>query len=500
MLIVLTIATASAAQPSRGEGRLSAAQPPLLAGNVRALASAATAEIPTTSVIRLYAVEADVEIHRVRMSVLEAPFGDVATNPTYANETFSMRDVSIHFRPGVDGRAYVHAWNGLDVIIATTGWRAAADPTPESYEYKMNTSLPFFFSDAPPAGAAAIPDGEATLGRSTQASLFFAEGELEIRGRDGTRHERLGTQSERGASGPLAAAPYRTDAYVFVTINASELDGGFPLKNARVAVDAMQFEGSVTFEGATGSINVGNRHYPLVDARVQIVGVATILPPDSARPEGWAVSGDFTSLRFWDGRDVIDTTVRDVGIAAFLTLTLLAATGLGRELLGAILASFYTRIKPSRALESPERAQLYAYVTAQPGEHLRDLQRAMKWGWGTLHYHLAVLRKSDLIVIERAGKHVLAYPRTRSGEAAEHRLSLRGQAANIYAALSDSSTTRSELARRLGLSRQLVAHHLSLLEREGLVVVEDGRPKGYRRRREEATFVAPQPMASQRSR
>lgn len=482
MFLLFVAINASAAQPSTGEALLETWLPPLLAGNVTLEGTEAAVQLPIESIVTLEASHAVIEVHRIRMTVVETPAGDIATRPEYANESRTMRNASILFRPAADARAYIHGWGPLKLQADVGGWRPKVDPTPEPYEYKMNAPLPFFFSDEPPHSALNLHAAGATMGAVPSALVFFAEGELEVTSIDGNYHEQLGTQKERAAPHLLGSSPYRIDSYSFVTIEARDIAGGFPMDTARIAANTLRFHGSATFDDATGLIQVADRQYPVANTRVQIHGDATMASLDDRSPAKWIVRGAFTSIRFWDGRNVVDTTVRDAGIAALVTLATLAITRVGREVLATTLARLYTRIKSSRVLDNPERAELYSYVTKHPGQHLRELQRAMGWGWGSLHYHLGVLRKANVIDTKRAGKHTLVYPHVHHGDTTEHRLMLRGQAANVYAALAEVGATQSELAARLGLSRQLIAHHLVLLERDGLLIVEDARPKRYRRK------------------
>jgi DNA-binding transcriptional ArsR family regulator len=56
------------------------------------------------------------------------------------------------------------------------------------------------------------------------------------------------------------------------------------------------------------------------------------------------------------------------------------------------------------ALELDARRQIYEYILATPGTHLRGVHRAVKLPFGQVLYHLNYLEKLELVVVKKDGK------------------------------------------------------------------------------------------------
>jgi DNA-binding transcriptional ArsR family regulator len=56
------------------------------------------------------------------------------------------------------------------------------------------------------------------------------------------------------------------------------------------------------------------------------------------------------------------------------------------------------------ALELDARRQIYEYILATPGTHLRGVHRAVALPFGQVLYHLNYLEKLDLVVVKKDGK------------------------------------------------------------------------------------------------
>lgn len=95
-------------------------------------------------------------------------------------------------------------------------------------------------------------------------------------------------------------------------------------------------------------------------------------------------------------------------------------------------------------------------------------------------HHLRALERDGLVRLERHAKHVHVYHAGSPGRGPESLLGVRGAAASLFEALlAAGPATQGELGARLGISAQLVSHHLRGLVRRGLVEVQGGRPKRY---------------------
>lgn len=225
--------------------------------------------------------------------------------------------------------------------------------------------------------------------------------------------------------------------------------------------------GSVTRDGATTTFD---------DAQVTGEGELSVgLSGDAGRPARYAAEGDWSRLDV-NGAAVLPPprtfptppAAASAGVAA---LAVGLAAILGRGVLGRALGfAFYTRIAPARLLDHDVRARIHDLVAAQPGIHLRALQRELHTEWGTLSFHVAMLERSGILVMRRDGRY--------------RALFLAGVTANPPAPLVRNATARhiydaipadggpialDELRGRVDVARQLLSYHLERLCEAGLV-------------------------------
>lgn len=424
---------------------------------------------------------AHVEIKRVSMPVLESPVGDISYQPEFTNETIEIRNGTISILPVAGAIIRLHGHGRiemnadpakslpLDYHSARSGfhYRAPSETRPFYYNAE-GVDEAFVLNDTQGLRVSFAGDGE----------VFVIGAIVRTSDAHGTTETALGESSQRDATVPHA----RRDEYAFMTIQAvgltfrAEHPAGLEATQAQFAVN-----GEVRFHALDGFTEAGRTRFPNLIGGGGLIGAIRIQSPEETAEglrykfegkfEGVALGDQFVKTNNLEGAAAIGI------IAALATLV----TAHARATLGSFAGALYTRIARSSVLENPARQRALDHLQQFPGTHFRDLQRAMGWGWGTLHYHLAVLRKANLIVIERAGKHALAYPRAMVIGGPELRLTLRGQASRVYDALDQDGATQSELVEQLGLSRQLVAHHLARLEEDHLLEVVDGRPKVYKR-------------------
>lgn len=60
--------------------------------------------------------------------------------------------------------------------------------------------------------------------------------------------------------------------------------------------------------------------------------------------------------------------------------------------------------------EQPVRRRLLGLIRMQPGIHASELARGMDESWGTVQYHLNLLRKADLVQSVEAGRERRFFP------------------------------------------------------------------------------------------
>src|SRR5581483_6111352 len=200
VIVGLLLFLPSAAAAS--EARLRTAQPPAWTGSLDVAASDVAVAYRLAPHVTLQVRDAAFEIVRVRMSVAETPLGDVAYQPEYANESFEEASASLDFAPRALGVLYAHYAGGAPVALAMRGLDARAfapSARPDDYAYKMNSSLPFFFRDAPPLDAWEIGPEGARVTAQAPGVLFATEGAMRIRTAQGERVEELGAHASRAA-------------------------------------------------------------------------------------------------------------------------------------------------------------------------------------------------------------------------------------------------------------------------------------------------------------
>ncbi len=150
----------------------------------------------------------------------------------------------------------------------------------------------------------------------------------------------------------------------------------------------------------------------------------------------------------------------EIGLLAFLQL---------------ILVPLFVRIKKEHVLDHFTRGQIFGFIKANPGTHYLAIQEHLELENGVLAYHLKVLEREDYIVSVRDGIYRRFYPRHIKIPTRERQLT-RVQLDILAALKSNPGTSQNGLARVLGESKQVVAYHMKVLTRAGLVRVErDGQ-------------------------
>lgn len=146
------------------------------------------------------------------------------------------------------------------------------------------------------------------------------------------------------------------------------------------------------------------------------------------------------------------------------------------HLAGRIVAPFYTRIARDDIATHPARSRICEHLTQAPGVHLRDLHRRIGGAWGTFSFHLGMLRQAGVIRFERDGRYVAIYlahqeiaragPRTVTAQKVLEALPHDGSPMPV-----------TKLRERVGLSRQLLDHHLAALVQQERIVIDAARPR-----------------------
>lgn len=135
----------------------------------------------------------------------------------------------------------------------------------------------------------------------------------------------------------------------------------------------------------------------------------------------------------------------------------------------ALLAPLYTRLARQQILEHGTREAIYGHIEANPGVHLRELQRALDLKHGTMLHHLGMLRRQGFVKVVRDGPHLRHYL-TGTALRVEGRDPLRDEVVDHIAA--NPGVTNAAVAAALGKRPSLTHYHVERLAEEGVIVKE----------------------------
>lgn len=124
----------------------------------------------------------------------------------------------------------------------------------------------------------------------------------------------------------------------------------------------------------------------------------------------------------------------------------------------------------------PTRERILQHLRMLPGDHLRSIARVLRMGVGEARYHLHILRKHGLVREEKVRHRVRFYPADSKSEADRNLLfrkhwvhrDLRVRV--LHAVKVHGSVRPAQVAKTIGISRQLATYHLSHLTEAGEVV------------------------------
>src|SRR6266571_4076565 len=131
------------------------------------------------------------------------------------------------------------------------------------------------------------------------------------------------------------------------------------------------------------------------------------------------------------------------------------------------------RSGPLGGLKHPVRRQIYDHLRLLPGDHFRSVARSLRLAVGTARYHLNALVQDGLIYKQEINGRSRYY--VSGGEAEMNRLyarhwEYRDVRLRVLLTLRRMETAQAaEIAKVLGISRQLASYHLRCLEKAGRV-------------------------------
>lgn len=197
-------------------------------------------------------------------------------------------------------------------------------------------------------------------------------------------------------------------------------------------------------------------------------------PPTPGYPPGSgdeAISDDESNGggKSWDDLDPFsgEKSEEESNSAIFLIISIIIV-GFILLIIGAVI---YTRLKEDDLLKQKNRKKIYDYIMNNPGDHFREIQRAVELEVGTLSHHLNILEKEQLIVSEQDGNNRLFWVAGVKRDTDKIRLS-RIQENILKEIQKEPGITQVQIAKRIGVSRKVVFYHVKFLTKAKMVMEE----------------------------
>ena len=164
-------------------------------------------------------------------------------------------------------------------------------------------------------------------------------------------------------------------------------------------------------------------------------------------------------------------------IATCSIIGLLGGTEVGRyALLAGLLIPLYTKLMKDRVLDHYLRGKIHGYIIANPGEHYNAIKEQLDVTNGALSYHLRVLEREGYIRSRMDGMYKRFYPSEMKLPRSTHRIS-SFQEVILTIVKNNHGVSQKDIARRIGVSSQVINYHIKLLEDAGLIQVDRTRRK-----------------------
>ena len=177
---------------------------------------------------------------------------------------------------------------------------------------------------------------------------------------------------------------------------------------------------------------------------------------------------------------VLTTTVvvASVGIAVTASIIgLLGGTEVGRyALFAGLLIPLYTKLMKDQVLDHYLRGKIHGYIIANPGEHYNAIKEQLDVTNGALSYHLRVLEREGYIRSRFDGMYKRFYPSEMKLPRSSRQIS-SFQEVILTIVKNNQGLSQKEIAKRIGVSSQVINYHVKLLEDSGLIKVDRTRRK-----------------------
>ena len=211
-------------------------------------------------------------------------------------------------------------------------------------------------------------------------------------------------------------------------------------------------------------------HYSLEDrGNVKLADVSLAEPPNEQ------AIGPAPTVLEYDG-----TVFAAVASGTFLVMLLVYLLPAIKTLAGrALVWTGFSRLNTPKVVEQRNRNLILEVVTTDPGINATAIaKRLPELGWSTIIYHLAVLERHGMVRSRVDGRRRRFFPKDASAADELALATLKNERTrSIYELLAAGATTRTQLARTIGISIPSVLWHLERLEGANLItrVKQEGR-------------------------
>ncbi len=134
-------------------------------------------------------------------------------------------------------------------------------------------------------------------------------------------------------------------------------------------------------------------------------------------------------------------------------------------------AVMYSKIKRDNLLKHAVRRRIHEYVKENPGVHYRAILDELDLSMGVLTYHLNRLEKGEYLRSRQDGMYRRFFV---TGRKTEVKFFLSDIQESILTTIrSNQGISQSRIAESIGVTRKVVNYHVRILDRAGLIYMED---------------------------
>jgi predicted transcriptional regulator len=131
-----------------------------------------------------------------------------------------------------------------------------------------------------------------------------------------------------------------------------------------------------------------------------------------------------------------------------------------------LVSPLYLKLNASEVLDNQNRANIYNLISSNPGISFGTITRELRISNGTVQHHLRILETHGHVQSKRNGRQTRYYlTGVRTSELSQTQESI------LQAIEENLGSSQSDIARSLGISRQLVNYHIKILVDKGLIEV-----------------------------